>query len=237
MSHTRQKDLVSIVIPCYNSAKFIGYTLDSIIQQTYSNIEVIIVNDGSTDQSAKVINYWIMKNHSHFLLKNKRLTVLTLPYNVGYAGANTIGLFLARGEYIAMNDADDISHKMRIEKQVAFLKNNPIFDMVGTYVAWFKGDNPEKNVKFNFIKDGYYTIKHSYVHAEKSASSFGSLLFRGIVFDKIGGLVNTLPGTRTITGHDFLFIKKCLMEGFKLHNIPEILYFYRRHANQMSKGT
>lgn len=229
MGFERVAGLVSIVIPCYNAEKYIEEALNSIAAQTYRNVEIIIVNDGSTDQVVNIINKWKSEN-SKF-----KLTIIDLPYNVGYAGANTIGLFLARGEFIAIHDADDISQPTRIKKQVQFLKKNKDIDMVGTHVAWFKDHNPEKKTKFNFIKDDEETIRKRYVEDQKSAASYGSLLFRGKVFDKIGGLVRTLPGSRKVTGHDFLFINKCLQDGFRLKNIPEVLYFYRRHEKQMSR--
>ncbi|MFD1175774.1 glycosyltransferase family 2 protein [Paenibacillus puldeungensis] len=234
MTFTRVKERVSVVIPCYNSAPYIEQCLDSIAAQTYKHIEIILINDGSTDDVDQIVQRWRQRELARRFAADGQFVSLTLPYNIGYAGANTTGLFLARGEYIAIQDADDFSSPTRIEKQVSFLKKHPDVGMVGTYIAKFRDSEPDVYLKAGFIVDGHANIANKYLVQNKSGASYGSLLFRSEIFDQVGGLVRKLPGKRSITGHDFLFIFKCLKQGVRIENIPEVHYYYRKHAGQMS---
>ncbi|MOA05368.1 putative glycosyltransferase EpsE [compost metagenome] len=226
--------LVSIMIPCYNSSSFIEETLNSITAQTYPDIEIIIINDGSTDTSLEQIHYWMeSKEVQARFVSKQRFQLLNLPYNIGYAGANTIGLFLARGEFIAIHDSDDLSHPERILKQVEFLRSHDDFGLVGTHFAEFWTHNPKVKYVPTWIEFGHEKIKEKY-EMGKSSACYGTLLFRGLVFDETGGLIRNLPWKTAIVGHDKLFITRCLQQGFRIDNIPEVLYYYRLHGAQMS---
>ncbi|MNN26627.1 putative glycosyltransferase EpsE [compost metagenome] len=236
MGFKRVKERVSVIIPCYNAASYVEQCLDSIAAQTYQHLEIIFVNDGSTDGVEKIVKEWRKKPSAKRFEKNNLFVMLNLPYNIGYAGSNTTGMFLARGEYLAIQDADDLSSPKRIERQISYLKKNPKVGMVGTYIGKFSGNNIHSYIKAGFIVNGSKQIANKYLSLDKSGASYGSLMFKAEIFDKIGGLVRQLPSNRTITGHDFLFIYKCLKSGVILENIPEVLYFYRKHDRQRSKG-
>lgn len=234
MGFERVPGLVSIMIPLYNTSLYIVDTLNSIAAQTYPDIEVIIVNDGSTDNSVDKIHSWLARQEiqTRFVSK-KRFQLINLPYNIGYAGANTVGLFLAKGEFIAIHDADDLSHPERIQKQVKFLRAHGDLGLVGTQLAEFYSHKPAVKYEPKWILYGHEQIKQKY-DMGKSAACYGTLLFRGRVFDEIGGLVRNLPWKSAIVGHDRLFITRCLKHGFRIDNIPEVLYYYRLHHAQMS---
>ncbi|KKU18398.1 MAG: Glycosyl transferase family 2 [Candidatus Pacebacteria bacterium GW2011_GWA1_46_10] len=124
--------LVSVIIPAHNAGKFITETIESILRQTYKNLELMIVNDGSTDNTADVIK--------QFLKKDKRVCWISYQMNRGESAAANLGFFVAKGDYIARMDADDIAHPERIAKQIDFLEKNPDYIVVGTQAHIIDGE-------------------------------------------------------------------------------------------------
>lgn len=106
-------DLVSIITPCYNNAAFIAQTIDSVFAQTYPYWEMIIVDDGSNDNSKQIID--------DYAAQDKRLKIIKLAKNTGTAQARNKAIKIAKGRYIAFLDADDlwISHKLK--QQLKFM--------------------------------------------------------------------------------------------------------------------
>ena len=115
--------LVSIMTPCYNGEKFVGRYLDSVLAQTYANIELAIVDDGSTDNTAEIIKSYIPK----FKAKGYKL-IYKYKENGGAASAINIAMEFITGDFIKWFDADDILLPQFIEKQVNFLQQNPQYD-------------------------------------------------------------------------------------------------------------
>jgi glycosyltransferase involved in cell wall biosynthesis len=109
-------ELVSIIIPTYNTEKFIGDTLQSVQNQTYQNWEMILVDDASTDRTVSVIK--------EFAKKDSRIKLFKLEKNSGNGFARNIALEKAVGKYIAYLDADDLWFSNKLEKQIGFLKAN-----------------------------------------------------------------------------------------------------------------
>ncbi|NMM65332.1 glycosyltransferase [Clostridium sp. P21] len=225
MLYSRIKDLVSIIITNYNHADYVSECLDSIKNQTYKNIEIIIVDDASTDNSMKIINNWIKKNEQNLSSKNS-ITCISLPRNSGFAGAVSIGFFLSKGEFIACQDSDDLSHPNRIEKQIDFLKKHPEIQIVGTNYSTFENDNFNPKPIKNWLKYGANNIKKLYSEGGHCVSH-GTILFYGKLFDKFGGLTRKLKGAE-----DYEFITKLL--SFGVDNLSDVLYYYRIHDEQRS---
>jgi teichuronic acid biosynthesis glycosyltransferase TuaG len=109
-------ELVSIIIPTYNTEKFIGDTLQSVQNQTYQNWEMILVDDASTDRTVSVIE--------EFAKNDSRIKLFKLEKNSGNGFARNIALEKAVGKYIAYLDADDLWFSNKLEKQIGFLKAN-----------------------------------------------------------------------------------------------------------------
>ena len=110
------KDLVSIIMPSYNSGRFIAETINSVLNQTYSNWELIIVDDCSSDNTGEIIKEY-KKRYSNIIYK-------VLEKNSGAAIARNEALKLAQGKYIAFLDSDDIWMPEKLEKQIDFMKKN-----------------------------------------------------------------------------------------------------------------
>src|SRR5687768_9931393 len=112
---------VSVVIPVYNRAKYVGETIESVLSQTYQDFELIVVDDGSTDGSRKVLESF-----------GNRVTVLEHPNreNRGQSAAINRGLAAARGEFVGMLDSDDLWLPRKLELQVGFLDKHPEIGLV-----------------------------------------------------------------------------------------------------------
>ena len=108
--------LVSIIIPAFNAEKFIAATLNSLIDQTYTNWEAIVVNDGATDNTELVVQ--------SFVVKDKRFKMISQE-NRGCSSAKNYGLSVAKGEFIQYLDADDLLSPIKLESQVKVLSENP----------------------------------------------------------------------------------------------------------------
>jgi len=118
-------ELVSIITPTYNAEKFIRATIESVQNQTYQNWEMILVDDASTDKTVKII--------SDFAEKDSRIKLFKLEQNSGNGFARNIALEKAVGKYIAYLDADDLWFLNKLEKQIAFLKENNLHFTFGFY--------------------------------------------------------------------------------------------------------
>lgn len=113
--------LVSIAIPCYNCSAFVKEAVRSVINQTYQNWELLIIDDGSKDNTLEVLNEF----------NDSRITVISDGANKGLPARLNESIQWARGEYYARMDADDIMHSERLSKQVAFLLDHPEVDVLG----------------------------------------------------------------------------------------------------------
>ncbi|WP_284637708.1 glycosyltransferase family 2 protein [Paenibacillus silviterrae] len=222
MLYPRIPNLVSIVITNYNNGSYIQECLDSIRKQTYNTYEIIIVDDASTDHSKQQILEWI-EDHK----PSEGCNALFLPRNVGFAGALTMGFFMAKGEFIAVQDSDDLSHPERLTRQVDYLRQHPHIDLVGTNYAIFKDripDHPKKETWIHYgpkIRETYAKGGHCVCH--------GTILFRAALFDILGGPTRRIKGAE-----DYEFIVKFLNHKSQIENLPEILYYYRLHPQQRS---
>ena len=116
---------ITVVVPAYNSMQYLPATLKSVFQQTYADFEIIVVNDGSTDNTEEYV----------LSLKDARLK-LVVQDNQGLAAARNTGIAHATGEYIAFLDADDLWESTKLEKQLRLFQENPEAGLVYTWVAY-----------------------------------------------------------------------------------------------------
>ena len=126
--------LVTVFIPVYNCENYIKDCLDSILNQTYKNLEILLVDDGSTDRSVDII-----KNYS-----DPRIRLIENGENKGIPYTRNIGLMEAKGTYMAIMDSDDLSDPCRIEKEVLYLEKNPDIVAVSSYYIKFDGKKEKK---------------------------------------------------------------------------------------------
>jgi len=115
---------VTVLMPVYNGQRYLRQAIESILGQTFTNFEYLIVDDGSVDASRDIVRSY----------RDSRIKLIENKKNLGVVKALNCGIALAEGDYIARQDADDISHPKRLEKQVAFLNSHPEIALLGTRV-------------------------------------------------------------------------------------------------------
>lgn len=137
------KELVSIITPTFNAEKYIRDTLHSVLNQSYKNWEMILIDDASTDKTLQIIN--------DFAEKDTRFKVSQLTKNSGNGYARNVALEKATGKYIAFLDADDLWFPKKLEKQIQFLKSNNLHFTFSFYACIDEdGNNLNRNVEAPF---------------------------------------------------------------------------------------
>ncbi|MBL7006843.1 MAG: glycosyltransferase family 2 protein [Spirochaetia bacterium] len=133
----------SVMICCYNSEKYLNETLDSVVNQTYKNWEILAINDGSTDNTEKIL----------MSFKNKGIAIRYYKQkNKGFASARNKAMDLAKGEWIAIIDHDDICMPSRLEVQASHIKTNPEAKLFFANTIHFNNENPMIRHQFDRIK-------------------------------------------------------------------------------------
>lgn len=132
------RDLVSVIIPTYNASGFIIETIQSVLHQSYSNLEVIVVNDGSTDNTSAVLE----------TIKDSRLLIFNRS-NHGVSASRNFGLQNASGDYVVFFDSDDLMPESFIKSRVDFLNDNPFFSFV---TSWVQKIDENGNKKDELLK-------------------------------------------------------------------------------------
>lgn len=177
------KPLVSIILPLRNTERFLAECLKSLVVQSYKNIEIIAVDDNSTDKSVDILK--------GFRRKDKRIRIIKNKKQYGVAVCLNRAVRKAKGKFIAFMDAFDLSHKHRIHKQITFLIANPKTVVVGTSGALID-KNAKKRGKFVFPKDNeeiYKTLMYGFSMQFETAMINTYLLPKDIISFK----KNTYP--------------------------------------------
>lgn len=165
------KKLVSIIMPTYNANKYIKEAVDSIIKQTYNNWELLIVDDASTDSTQQIITEYINKDDRIKLIKGKKQ---------GIGGALNLGISIAKGDYIARMDADDISLPLRLEKQIQFMERHSDIGVCATQYYCFTYNNVQKKNMCKLFTD--QDIKAGMIFSD--VIGHPTVMFRKKVFDE-----------------------------------------------------
>lgn len=206
--------LVSIIFPVFNSAKFLKISLQSLLNQTYKNFELIAINDGSTDESKKILTS----------VSDQRIRYIEHSHNLGLVTTLNEGLRVARGKYIARMDPDDISVNNRIEKQVQYLEKNSKIDILGSWIQNFG--------LYNYIWKVHKT--HDYITTKLLFET--SIPHPSVMFRRESIIKTAITFEEKYHGaEDFMFWSKLAQCGLKFANIQENLLKYRTHPNQVGE--
>ena len=210
---------LTVLMPVYNAEKFLDESINSILSQTYSDFELLILDDASTDNSLKII-----KNYAK---KDKRIKVLTNKTNQKQAKCRNRLLKNSKTEFIAWMDADDISLPVRLQTQIDFLEKNPSIDVVSSRVSFF-GDKSHLRREFLFNSQEFLLD-----HQIKSDFLFNSAVVGGCSMVKMEKIIphKIFYNEKLIASEDYQYwIDCCPFICFA--NIDTILYNYRRHPFQ-----
>lgn len=205
--------LISVLMPVYNARRYLAESIESILKQTYSNFELIIIDDGSTDRSTEIVNaYRLRDSRVKLFSRSKR----------GITAALNDGLRSALGIYIARMDADDISSPERFTKQVAFLEAYPEYVALGT--GYIHVDTYGLFLATAPRLTNSQEIEDAFLFSTGGAIAHPTAMIRRWAIDKIGGYDPSMTAAQDVD----LFLK--LAEIGKLGNIPEPLLKYRNHV-------
>ena len=216
LSYTiKQNPLVSVILPVYNGEEFLINSIEGILVQTYTNFELIIINDCSTDQSDTVIK----------AIKDKRIVYINNEKNIRLISTLNLGLSIAKGKYIVRIDQDDIATPNRIEKQVEYMENNANCVVCGSYTQLIKNNK----LTDEYIK--FYTDNNDLKFSLLFFSPFvhPATIIRKNVLDCNGITYNT----SYLHAEDY-HLWTVLSNYGEFHTIPEVLTYYRIHDNQTS---
>ena len=173
---------ISIIVPCYNQAQYLDEALQSVLDQTYTNWECIIVNDGSPDDTKQIAQKWVEKD-SRFKYIYKE--------NGGLSSARNAGLAVAVGEFIQFLDCDDILEKEKLRFQVEFMYQNPVIDIAVSGYRYF--DSGSRILKIlgrdNFKHEVFLTRYDSDVKEVFKLGNpmvISASLYKRNVFEKVG---------------------------------------------------
>lgn len=214
----RKNKKITILMPVYNGEQHLKQAIESVLGQTFVDFELLIIDDGSNDGSGKIINSY--EDERIRLVKNKK--------NKGIIFSLNKGLALARGEYIARMDADDISLPERLSKQYRFMENNPGVALVGCWAKIIGEDGrplndkrlPSKHgeIKFNLL------FRNPFIHS--------SIFFRKNLIKAMGGYDYNYKHAE-----DFALYSKLIKNNLKTVNLPEFLIKFRVHGGSIGQTT
>lgn len=210
--------MISIIVPVYNVKKYIPETIESVRNQTYTDWELLLVEDQSTDGTAEVITDYLSK------INDERIRLIRLPRNEGAANARNQGVKAAGGRYIAYLDADDLWEREKLAKELAFMEAKKAgFVFTGYEFADEKGVGLGKIVHVPESLD--------YKRALKNTTIFTStVLFDTAVIPK------ELLEMPSVKSEDTALWWKILRQGYKAYGLDENLVKYRRIGKSLSSN-
>lgn len=191
----------------YNGAKYLPEAIESILGQSFADFEFIIINDGSFDESLKIIKSY----------EDQRIVVINNEFNLGLIKCLNKGIEIAKGEFIARMDADDVSLPGRLEKQVHFLDQNPDISFCGSQTT-----NNES-----------YPLTHDCIRV--TAMAYNPFAHPTMIWRKADFIMNNLYYNELYPhAEDYELWSRAMMK-LKSANLPESLLFYRVHDDQIGR--
>ena len=211
----KEGPLVTVLMSVYNGEKFLRNAIESILNQSYNNIEFLIINDGSLDDSKKII----------ISFNDERIRFIDNERNIGLIQTLNLGFKLASGEFIARIDADDIAFSNRIETQIDFLLRNCDYGLVGSSAILVDENNNEigklrfstEHEKIKFLLGHHNLFIHPTLMIRKEIVEKHQLIF----------------DFNYLHAEDYKFWTE-LINFTKVKNFEEPLLYYRIHKNQIS---
>jgi glycosyltransferase involved in cell wall biosynthesis len=219
-----KRPLISVLIPTYNRAHYIREAIDSILAQEYDNLEIIVVDDGSTDDTPNVVQRIVGALRATPLRNRNPIKYFYQP-NAGISAARNACLAHASGEYIAWCDSDDYWLAGKLQAQVEYMRKNPECEIVFTKYENFVIDEAMKEVA---------EVSHEFEYENQWITHFTTALVKKEVFEKVGNFREDLiKGEDT----DWLFRLNTFSSVNATHLIEKVFYFRRLHGNNITFDT
>ena len=215
---------VTVLMPVYNREKYLREAIDSILSQTFTDFEFLIVDDGSTDNSLEIINSY----------SDSRIRLIRNSANLGISKSLNIGLSESLGDYVARMDSDDISLPNRLQEQIEFLNQNPDITVLGSHMNFIDmhGQNLEH---LNYLPS--YSLSHQeIVYAMLYSIPFAhpSVIFKRLEVLKIGGY-RLLKEWESVSTEDYDLWLRVAARNYELANLSEFLMHYRNHPKSLTQ--
>lgn len=215
--------LITIGIPIYNAEDFLADAIKSVLAQSYQNFELILVNDGSKDNSLEIAK--------DFAKQDKRIRVISDGLNRKLPARLNQIILEAKGDFIARMDADDMMHSERIAKQLNFLQCNPQFDLVSTSMISIKNSNEIIGTRTYFPKQ---------VNKKDALLGHSGILHASILAKKAWCERNLYNELNALAEDHELWLSAAIKDDLKVGFLPEYLYYYREESSatkqKMLKG-
>ncbi|ENN6197677.1 glycosyltransferase [Vibrio vulnificus] len=197
---------ISVLMPAYNVEKYISDAIKSVLEQTFVDFELIIINDSSNDKTAEIINCWVNRDERIVYLENEK--------NLGIARTLNKALELAKGEYIIRMDSDDISLPNRFEVLLHEINKRNV-NILGSSTLTIN-ESGHVTGGYNAIEEHKDLVKT----CKYSTPILHIWICKKSLYDKVGGY-------RFAPVEDYDFLLRCIKSGYKLGNIPQALYQVR----------
>jgi len=206
--HAPAEPVISVVMPVYNALPFLDESVNSILSQTLSDFEFVILDDASTDGSSERLREWSTRD--------RRIQLHESKTRLGLSGSSNAVIANTRATVIARMDADDIAHPDRLKRQWEIIRNRPDVAVVGTLC-----DGIDAMGRVVRPRDRWRLVRRSaYI-----PFPHGSAMFCRSVFDKVGGYDEGADG-----GEDQKLFSKMAAHG-RVVTLPDVLYSYRYHSH------
>ena len=206
---------VSIISPVHNAAGFIKDSIDSVLAQTYTDWELILVNDASTDNSAAIISKY---------LGDERIKLIIFDENKGAAKARNAGIEAATGRYIAFIDADDVWNSQKLQKELEFMKKT---GAVFAYTSYEFGDE-------NAVGTGRIVRALPKLSYKEALSR--TIIFTTTVLFDLTGITKEQIMMKSVPSEDTATWWRILRKGYTAYGLDENLAVYRRPASSLSSN-
>lgn len=214
---TSHYKMVSVVMPVYNGETYLRECIDSVLAQTFTDFEFIIVDDGSTDNTENIIKSYT----------DDRIVYIKKRHD-GISEALNLGIRRSIGLYIARMDADDMMYPNRLKVQVGFLENHKEYDAVGAGMEW--GNGKTEKEYWQWEKDS--EVKIEYFNQGNNCISHPTMMFRASTFKSLPIWYEKLyDGCE-----DYKLWHTMLTHGRRIFYLREVLHYYRQHSGQTTCG-
>lgn len=222
--------LVSICVVTYNSQLYVEETLESVGKQTYPNIELIISDDHSTDETISICKEWIQKNGSRFV----RTLLIQSEKNTGIAANCNRAHFAANGEWLKLIAGDDVLLSDCIEKNVNYVQKNADIQLLQSYNLYIDSESHLLEIPL-YRKDSYFfnssaELQHAILLRKYVANTVSTFMKRSL-FVAIGGFDEEISMLE-----DYPFWLLCTDLGVKIYFMDELTTYYRVHQTSISNG-
>lgn len=204
---------ISVIMPAYNCGSYISEAIESIVRQSFSDWELIVMDDGSEDNTYSIAQDWAAKDSRIIVIHQE---------NTGQALASNNAISVARGKYIAKMDADDISHPDRLKRQYDYMEHNPSCEIVTTFVRIVDAEGNPTGEVWRAERTAFSPAQIKLLLPIENCVANAPLLARSALMKKYGY-------RNIFSAEDYDLWLRLAADNIAIHKIPLELYLYRRH--------